>query len=142
MIEALFRIIVITFGYFLALISGVTTLAFAAPQTSLFTLPPFSTTLELLERAFTIAGLILDAPVVTVAALGLVAVVIAEIGRVRNWTYHILAWGAAGGAAAGASRWLWHADAQASFGREVIIAFVASGFVAGFVYWLVAGRSV
>ena len=142
MTEALIRIVVIAIGYCLALLSGLTTLVYAAPQTSLFTLPHFSTTLDLLERAFTIAGLILDAPVVTVAALGLVAVVIAEIGRVKSWTYHVLAWGAAGGAAAGASRWLWHSHAQASFGREVIVAFIASGFVAGFIYWLVAGRSV
>jgi hypothetical protein len=141
MTEVVYRLVVIAFGYGLALLAGGATLAVAAPHMSLFTLPSIATSVDIMVRVMTLVGLVLDAPVVTIAALGLVAVVLGEIARLRGWAYHVLAWGAAGAAAAGASRWLWQSDASAGIARDVAIAFTASGFVAGFVYWLVAGRS-
>lgn len=142
MTTALFRIVTVAAGYLLACLAGIATLIFAASETDLFTVPAFPTTFDLFYRAATVAGLVADAPVVTVAALGLAAVVVAEIIRVRACLWHILFWGAAAAVAAGASRWLWDMPAPAGIGDEVMIAFVASGFVAGFVYWLVAGRTV
>lgn len=142
MISALGRIVVVCAGFALACLAGIATLVVAAPETGLFTLPPFSTELDVIARTFTIVGLLVDAPVVTAAALGLAAVAIGESARLRSWLYHVPAWGAAGAGAATASRWLWHAGTPPAIARDIIIAFVAAGFVAGFTYWLVAGRSV
>lgn len=140
--SALARLFVVSAGYCLACLAGIATLVIAAPETGLFTLPPFTTVMEATLRAMTIAGLLLDAPIITIGAIGLASIVIAEIAELRSWVYHVLTWGAAAGVAAAASTWLWQPGAPDHISRDVVIAFVASGFVAGFVYWLVAGRSV
>ena len=140
MTDVLARFAVIAAGYALACLAGAAMLLIAAPETSLFTPPPFSTALDLIARAMTLISLILDAPVTVAAALGLAAVVLAEILRLSSWIFHVLAWGAAGGAAAAASSWLWDAGAPSGVAQEVLIVFIGAGFVSGAVYWLVAGH--
>lgn len=137
----LFRLVQITAGYVLACIAGITTLFYAAPETGLFTPPPLSTTIELLSRAATIIGLVVDAPVVLAAGLALAAAIAGELLRLRSWLYHLISWGGAAGASVLASGWLWEPGAPAGVGGSILLAFIAAGFIAGLVYWLVAGRS-
>jgi len=139
--DVLARLVVIVAGYCLACLSGAAMLLLVAPETGLFNPPPYSDTLDLLARALTLINLILDAPVLLAAGLALSAVVLSEIARFKGWAYHALSWGASGALAAAASPWLWAAGAPLGIAQEIMIAFLAAGFVAGCVYWLVAGKN-
>ena len=61
-------------------------------------------------------------------------VAFAEIRRVRNWLYYVVGGGLCG--AAGMALW-----EPGRFGQQEIAIVMAAGFAAGFVYWLIAGRS-
>jgi hypothetical protein len=133
------RLLVMAVGYVLALCAGGATLVVAAPQTSLFDPSAFVDPFDALVRAATILALVMEVPVVGAAVLAIAAVVVGELLALRSWTYHVPAWGAAA-ASAGTPAWLWQAGAPEGVAADVMIAFLATGFVAGFVYWFVAGR--
>ncbi|MGE0230967.1 MAG: hypothetical protein AB7O39_07245 [Flavobacteriaceae bacterium] len=63
-----------------------------------------------------------------------IAVAFGEIRRVRSWLYYVAAGGVCG--AAGVALW-----EPGRFGQQEIAIVMAAGFAAGFVYWLIAGRS-
>lgn len=69
----------------------------------------------------------------------LAAILIGEIGRLRSWLYYTLA----GGATFVAVPVLSGLGAQAASAPSVALwqVFATAGFAAGFVYWLLAGRS-
>jgi hypothetical protein len=142
MTEAIARIIFVAISYGFACISGLIFLIFAVPETGFFNISPFSAAVEIFIHAANITDLILNIPIVTFAALGLAVVVFSEIIRTPRWIAHVLSWGAAGTASAGISQWLWHAGSTNSFNHAILMTFAASGFISGFIYWLIAGRTV
>ena len=90
-----------------------------------------------------IFGMVLFMGTVTPALTGLPAAIAAIVGealRIRSWMYYVLAGGAAMAAipvlaSPGA------ASLPAIPTGQYMTIFAASGFVGGFVYWLLAGRN-
>lgn len=73
------------------------------------------------------------------SAVTIVAVAIGEIANIRSWIYYVLT---AGGAfAATPVLAVYPAEFAAVPDTELITMCASAGFVGGFVYWLLAGRS-
>lgn len=77
-------------------------------------------------------------------APAVLAIVVAEVFRVRRALYHVLCGGLAGAlgyvAASPLARFDDPGAYDAAFGGRIAL-FVAAGLIGGFVYWLVAGRT-
>jgi hypothetical protein len=96
----------------------------------------------MIEGAAPVFGLVLFAWTVghaLTALPALLAVVIGEALKIRNWMYYVLA----GGAAVAAIPLLASAENSAPVlpGGQYMAIFAAAGFVGGFTYWLLAGRN-
>lgn len=82
------------------------------------------------------ASLVLAVKMAAAGALpALLAVAVAETGRLRGLVANLLL----GGIVAAATGFLIHGE-QAVPGQGAALAVLATGFVGGFVYWLIAGR--
>lgn len=95
-----------------------------------------------LEGAAPVFGMVLFAWTVAhalTALPALLAVIVGEALRIRNWMYYVLA----GGAAVTAIPLL--ANPENSLPvlppGQILAIFAAAGFVGGFTYWLLAGRN-
>lgn len=87
--------------------------------------------------AMVVTGFITASVVGAVAMVPALAfVTLAELARLRGFLFHV---GAAGAIAFGA--WTFGGDAEISGLRPGSTIALAAGFVAGIVYWLIAGRS-
>lgn len=72
------------------------------------------------------------------SAIMVVAVAIGEIANIRSWLYYVLA---AGGAFAATPVLAVYPAEFAMPDTQLITICASAGFVGGFVYWLLAGRS-
>lgn len=95
----------------------------------------FDAVMTLIEVFASLVGGMTQTIVLTVAFLAILA---AEFLRIRSWIYHILAGGAAMGAAAAAQGP--DLDLLDIALPGFVISLVSAGFVGGAVYWLLAGR--
>lgn len=134
------RILVAAFGLILGLGAATVTLAVAVYQ--LFGLP------GLLDRPG--PGIVIDGTFYVMftwmavgqfsIALALVAIVAAEILRIRSWLYYAAVGALSGAQALSAIETRFGGENAASMGAREAAAFIAAGLVGGLVYWLIAGR--
>lgn len=138
------RILVVSVGFLLALLTGAATLLFIgtrwATQEVASQMPENSDEISrfMSEALGMIAFVFNVAPVLTVAP-AVVAIVVGELARIRSVLYYMLA-----GGAAAALMPLIAAPQQAAENTTYTTPYFAimatAGFAAGLIYWLLAGR--
>lgn len=142
------RLVAIFFGLFVAMLAAGIFLAFglfAGAFADFFTELELAFQTDLGETGPLVAALVMFAGFITsieVFAVALfpatVAIVIAELARWRGLTINLLLGGVVA-LAAGTSGYAWRHEGLPSDGTLVVL--LATGFIAGFFYWLIAGRS-
>jgi len=141
-LRAIGRIIVVAIGFVLAMMTSLIMLVLiggrelgsAYVETQDLD-PAFATVMDVWGVVLFAAAL---GPALTVLP-ALAAIIIGEVARIRSAIYYVLA----GGAALLALPLLYATGdgiTWAAPNARYMIIFSASGFVAGFVYWLIAGR--
>lgn len=141
-LRAIGRIIVVAIGFFLAMMTSLIMLVLIGGRE----LGSAYVETQDLDPAFAMVmdvwGVVLFAaalgPALTVLP-ALAAIIIGEVARIRSAIYYVLA----GGAALLALPLLYATGdgiTWAAPNARYMIIFSASGFVGGFVYWLIAGR--
>ncbi len=143
MFRILWRLIVVCFGFFVAAISGLIILAYAGGSRLSAN---YRSDLEgeaglifnFLADVFGIFqfAVALGPALTLVPAVGLI--IVGEVARIRSVIYYLLA----GGAAFLAMPLLYETGdgISGSISTPFLLIFSAGGFVAGFFYWLIAGR--
>lgn len=134
------RIFRVLFGFAMAcLAAGLTIVLFVTTPIELASLPP-----EIASDAMTGAGLLALAAAthsaVFAAPFALVGVVFAEWRRISSWTYYTLLAIVIALIGFGAQYWTEAAGQASIVNNYAVTAFLATGFVAGLVYWLFSGR--
>ena len=138
------RILVVSVGFLLALLTGAATLLFIgtrwAAQEVATQMPENSDEVSrFMSEALGMVAFVFNmAPVLTVAP-AVVAIVVGELARIRSVLYYMLA-----GGAAAALMPLIAAPQQAAENTTYTTPYFAimatAGFAAGLIYWLLAGR--
>lgn len=135
------RIVIDAFGLALACVAAAVTLAVAVYQ--MFGLP------GMFDEPG--PGIVVDGTFYAVftwmavgqfsLALAAVAIVAAELLRIRSWLFHAAVGALSGAHALSAIEGAFGGRDAASMGMREASVFIAAGLVGGLVYWLVAGRS-
>ncbi|HWB45619.1 MAG TPA: hypothetical protein VG900_09285 [Hyphomicrobiaceae bacterium] len=135
------RAVLVVFGLALAcLAAGLTLVLFVYTPAELVTLPRDVAA----DRLSEVGMLTLAAAThcaVFAGPLGLLAALIGEIRKIGSWTYYTIAGIAIAVLGFLAQHWSENANEPTILNNYALIAFLTTGFVAGFVYWLVSGRS-
>lgn len=142
MFKSIGRFIVVAFGFCVAITSGLIMLTLIAGRElgSRYsdTVGPDDLVIPMLDELLGVAQFVLAlGPALTVLP-ALLAVILGEVLRLRSVIYYMIA----GGAAMIAIPLLYQTgDGISSVpNTRFMVIFLASGFVAGFIYWLIAGR--
>ncbi len=129
------RLLLAPLGFACAVLAGFATLAILTTRalTPMIELPDEIVLLGYDMSVNAATALFLLAPLM--AAPAIVAVLIAEMFSIRSWAYHVVA-----GAVTATLPW---ALSPGGFDGPIFTApdIIACGVVAGFVHWLIAGRS-
>jgi hypothetical protein len=142
---ALRRFFAVAFGFILAIIAGVITLFFlgarwAAGEATAFTPQDADEMSRALNEGLgVIAFFFTVAPVLTLLP-ALATAVVGEVARVRSLLYYLVG----GGASAALMPLIATASAApegSTYAGPYFTIMATAGFVAGFVYWLIAGRN-
>lgn len=136
------RLVAVTVGYVVACIAAGAAIAggivFGAWLTDGIAVPAG----HLAAESVFVGGVLASFAAVYAFAPAVVAIVAAEIFRIRRAAYHVLCGGLAGALGYVAARPAGMdllAATEPAFGRN-LVTFVAAGLIGGAVYWLVAGR--
>lgn len=138
------RLLAVAFGFLLAILAGAITLfvlgaRWAAGEVTAFTPQEADEVSRAINQGLgVIAFFFTVAPVLTLLP-GLAAAVVGEVARIRSLLYYLIA----GGAAAAlmpliATRS--EATGSTAYTAPYFTLMATSGFAAGIVYWLIAGR--
>lgn len=142
---ALRRLFAVGFGFILAIVAGSITLfllgaRWAAAEANAFTPQDADEISRALNQGLGVVAFFFTmAPVLTLLP-GLAAAVVGEVARVRSLLYYVVA----GGASAALMPLIATRPeiAQGStYAAPYFTIMATAGFVAGFVYWLIAGRN-